>query len=287
MTVASTTNKVSYSGSAVRVLPYNFRIFEDSDLQVWKVTADGASTLLTLNIDYTVSGAGETSGGNVTLATDPLTTDTIVIKRELPYTQGLDYQPLDAFPAESHEEGLDRGVMLAQQIKEELGRAIKAPVTAPEGADYTLPNPSPNAMICWDSAGTGLENQDVGDLSGAIASAQAAQAAAELAEANAEAAETNAVAAETGAEAAEASVETWGAYIQAQIAVVNGLVNVTQYYDPWLAFRMAPNADASSLVFPADLGGVTYSEPFETEQVAANRYDLARGSANIDLGGLV
>ena len=128
MTVSSTTVKNSYSGnSSTTVFAYSFKIFADSDLQVIIRSSTGTETTKSLTTHYTVSGAGDASGGNVTFTSGntPATGETVVIRRAVPQTQAIDYIANDPFPAESHEEGLDRATMTTQQVQEELNRSIK------------------------------------------------------------------------------------------------------------------------------------------------------------------
>jgi hypothetical protein len=128
MTVSSTTVKNSYSGnSSTTVFAYTFKIFADTDLQVIIRSSTGTETTKTLTTHYTVSGAGDASGGNVTFTSGntPATGETVVIRRGVPQTQAIDYIANDPFPAESHEEGLDRATMTTQQVQEELNRSIK------------------------------------------------------------------------------------------------------------------------------------------------------------------
>ena len=128
MTVSSTTVKNSYSGnSSTTVFAYTFKIFADTDLQVIIRSSTGTETTKTLTTHYTVSGAGDASGGNVTFTSGntPATGETVVIRRGVPQTQAIDYIANDPFPAESHEEGLDRATMTTQQMQEELDRSFK------------------------------------------------------------------------------------------------------------------------------------------------------------------
>ena len=132
MTVSSTTNKVSYSGNgSTTVFAYTFKIFADADLKVFIRSSAGVETLKTLTTHYTVSNAGNASGGNVTFTTGntPASGETVVIQRELALTQGTDYVENDPFPAESHEDALARLTFITQQQQEEIDRAIKASVT--------------------------------------------------------------------------------------------------------------------------------------------------------------
>ena len=118
MTVSSSTSSVSYSGNgATTGFSYTFKIFDDSDLVVsLKDNATGVSTTQTLTTDYTVSGAGTNSGGRVTFVTAPASGKTVIIRRELPFTQETDYVENDPFPAQAHEDALDKLTMLTQQI---------------------------------------------------------------------------------------------------------------------------------------------------------------------------
>ena len=47
----------------------------------------------------------------------PAATNEVIIQRKLALTQGTDYVANDPFPAESHEEALDRLTFITQQIR--------------------------------------------------------------------------------------------------------------------------------------------------------------------------
>ena len=128
MTISSTTVKNSYSGDgSTAAFNYTFKIFADSDLQVIIRSSTGVETVKTITTHYTVSGAGDANGGSVTFTSGniPASGETVVLRRAVPQTQAIDYIANDPFPAESHEEGLDRSMMTIQQIQEELDRTIK------------------------------------------------------------------------------------------------------------------------------------------------------------------
>jgi hypothetical protein len=80
-----------------------------------------------LTTHYTITGAGSASGGSVifTAGNIPASGETVVLRRAVPQTQAIDYIANDPFPAESHEEGLDRAMMTLQQVQEEVTRSIK------------------------------------------------------------------------------------------------------------------------------------------------------------------
>jgi hypothetical protein len=132
MTVSTTTNRASYSGNgSTTAFAYGFKIFADADLTVIIRSSAGVETTKTLTTHYTVSGAGTDSGGNVTFTTGnvPASGETVVILRKLTLTQGTDYVANDPFPAESHEDALDRLTMITQQLDEAVGRSLKVSQT--------------------------------------------------------------------------------------------------------------------------------------------------------------
>ncbi|MHA2265802.1 MAG: hypothetical protein ACXAEN_25710 [Candidatus Thorarchaeota archaeon] len=143
MTVESETQKVEYDGTGENTaLTVPFIFYESSDLVVTqRITATGVGTVMTETTDYTVTG-GSGSEGTVTPvdgATDFPTTVTWTIKRELPLTQEIDYIESGAFRAESHEEGLDRAVMLAQQLLAAHTRMLRIPDGDDINLDMELP----------------------------------------------------------------------------------------------------------------------------------------------------
>ncbi len=174
MTVSSTTVKNSYSGnSSTTVFAYSFKIFADSDLQVIIRSSTGAETTKTLTTHYTVSGAGDASGGNVTFTSGntPATGETVVIRRGVPQTQAIDYIANDPFPAESHEEGLDRATMTTQQVQEELDRSIKLSRTnTMTSTEFSVgATDRANKILAFDSSGEISVTQELGTYKGTSA----------------------------------------------------------------------------------------------------------------------
>jgi hypothetical protein len=156
MTISSTTTKVSYAGNgSTTVFAYTFKIFEAADLEVIVRSSTGTETTKTLTTHYTVSGAGSDGGGSVTFVTAPASGETVVIRRNLALTQGTDYVENDPFPADSHEDALDRLTMISQGIQEELTRSLRIPVTDPTSIDMTLPGSATRATkaLGFDSVG--------------------------------------------------------------------------------------------------------------------------------------
>ena len=174
MTVSSTTVKNSYSGNgSTTQFAYGYKIFADTDLIVIIRSAAGTETVKTLTTHYTVAGAGDASGGSITFTTGntPASGETIVIIREVPQTQAIDYIANDPFPAESHEEGLDRATMTTQQVQEELNRSIKLSRTnTMTSTEFTVgATDRANKILAFDSSGELSVTQELGTFKGTSA----------------------------------------------------------------------------------------------------------------------
>ena len=171
MTISSTTVKNSYSGDgSTDQFNYTFKIFADSDLQVIIRSAAGTETVKTITTHYTVAGAGNANGGSITFTGGniPTSTETVVLRRAVPQTQAIDYIANDPFPAESHEEGLDRATMTTQQIQEELNRSIKLSRTnTMTSTEFTVgATERANKILAFDSAGEISVTQELGTYQG-------------------------------------------------------------------------------------------------------------------------
>ena len=171
MTVSSTTVKNSYSGNgSTTQFAYGFKIFADSDLIVIIRSSTGTETVKTLTTHYTVAGAGDASGGSITFTSGntPASGETVVIIREVPQTQAIDYIANDPFPAESHEEGLDRATMTTQQVQEELDRSIKLSRTnTMTSTEFTVgASDRANKVLAFDSSGELSVTQELGTFKG-------------------------------------------------------------------------------------------------------------------------
>ena len=159
MTVSNLETRKRYNGTGgLLIFPYTWKIYAATDLNVWLTDLNGIHVQQTLNVDYTVSGVGVTSGGNVTFVVAPAATSFVTISCDLPLTQETDYVELDAFPAQSHEDALDRLVKISQQL---YGAFWRVPLL-PEASPVTsLPLPENltglPTYLRWNAGGTALE----------------------------------------------------------------------------------------------------------------------------------
>jgi hypothetical protein len=171
MTVSSTTVKNSYSGNGSNdTFVYGFKIFANTDIQVIIRSSTGTETTKTITTHYTVTGVGDASGGNVVFTTGniPTASETVVLIRNVPQTQAIDYIANDPFPAETHEEGLDRATMTTQQVQEELDRSIKLSRTnTMTSTEFTVgATDRANKVLSFDSTGELSVTQELGTFKG-------------------------------------------------------------------------------------------------------------------------
>ena len=169
MTVSSSTSRVSYNGNgSTTVFAYTFKVFDQDDLTVIIRSAHGTETVKTITTHYTVSGVGNSGGGNVTMLTAPATGETLVILREQDLIQELDIVPNDPFPADSVEAALDKLTFMVQQHEETLGRTIKASRTNTiTGSEFTISAANrANKLFAFDSSGNLSIAQELGTYRG-------------------------------------------------------------------------------------------------------------------------
>lgn len=159
MTVASATARSGpYAGNgSTTVFAYTFRILDETHLRLVLANAAGVESVLVLTTHYSVSGVGSSGGGNVTMATAPVTGETLTIVRDVPFTQETDYQNQGAYYAETVEDAIDLLTMTDQQLSERMGRSVTLPV-ASTTTDLTFPTPTAGTLIGWDAAGAALAN---------------------------------------------------------------------------------------------------------------------------------
>ena len=166
MSIATNVSSVSYTGNGTTVyFPFTGKFLSASDLRV-SVTTSGVEVVKTINTHYTVTGAGEDSGGNVTFLTAPASGTTVTIQRNTTFTQPTKLVNNGVFDAEVIEDALDRVTLLAQQVKEQADRAVRMPVNE-ASITSELPSASTraNTLQGYDASGNPVFHAfDVGSL---------------------------------------------------------------------------------------------------------------------------
>ena len=171
MTVSTTIIKNSHNGNGSTTnFAYQFKILQDSDLTVIIRSSTGTETTKSLSTHYTVAGAGDASGGSITFTSGntPANGETVVIRRNVPQTQAIDYIANDPFPAETNEEGLDRSTMIAQQVSEATDRSIKLSRTnTMTSTEFTVgATDRANKILAFDGSGEISVTQELGSFKG-------------------------------------------------------------------------------------------------------------------------
>lgn len=215
MSITNEISKMVYSmDGTTTTFPFPYPFYAATDLVVTRyTTATGATSVLTLNVDYTIDGtAPYPSGANVEVDDAESSDYKLVIQRIEPLNQLTTYPESGAFPSKTHEYCLDKLVLIAQQLQEMISRAILNNISSSTG--FTLPEPQAGYILGWNATADALTNYAGYDAAvascAAYASAAAASAATALgasaaASASASAAALSAAAANASAAAAYAS----------------------------------------------------------------------------------
>lgn len=150
MSVQSQTPYNSYTANgATTVFPYTFLLLEAGDLTV---TVDGV--VKTLTTDYTISGLGTPSGGNVTFLSAPANGAKVLLSRLLTIQRLTDYQDNGDLFAETLNQDLDRIWLALQQLQQNDIRALKLPYdTATDQAVSEEAADRIGKLITFDSSG--------------------------------------------------------------------------------------------------------------------------------------
>lgn len=154
MTQAAVTTWVKYiANGSQMVFAYPWKIAEASELEVY------VNDLLSTN--YTVSGVGSASGGNVTFLVAPPADAGLFIRRDTPETQETDYINNDPFGAETHEAALDKLTRMVQDIREDLSRRPALTTAVSNSLRHLTFPQGASKVIGWNSLGTGLQTYDL------------------------------------------------------------------------------------------------------------------------------
>lgn len=170
MTVQATTSRADYTGNgSTTAFTVPFYFLDNTHVTVYlTVIATGATTTLVLGTDYTLTGAGVSSGGTVTMTVAPTSAQKLSVLRSVPLTQLIHYVPNDPFPAATHEQALDQLTMEVQQVNETLARSIKLSSTnTMTSTEFTVTAANrANKVLGFDSTGELSVTQELGTWQG-------------------------------------------------------------------------------------------------------------------------
>ena len=149
------------SGQTVFSVPFEF--FSNADLKVYI-----GETLKTLTTHYTVTGAGVTGGGSITLTSGATAGQIVTIVRDIPVSRVTDFPLSGPFVVDDLNTELDRLTAIAQQLETKLTRTVRLD-------DFDLPNtfqvlPSKTSragkIMAFDSNGNVTVGEDIGNWRG-------------------------------------------------------------------------------------------------------------------------
>jgi len=149
------------SGQTVFSVPFEF--FSNADLKVYI-----GETLKTLTTHYTVTGAGVTGGGSITLTSGATAGQVVTIVRDIPVSRVTDFPLSGPFVVDDLNTELDRLTAIAQQLETKLTRTVRLD-------DFDLPNtfqvlPSKTSragkIMAFDTNGNVTVGEDIGNWRG-------------------------------------------------------------------------------------------------------------------------
>lgn len=181
MSISNVVVKQKYTGDTTTVaFPIPFA-FIPGELSVIKVAMYDSVTKdpITPVPSYTLTPAGDTPTA-VTFAAAPAATETIMVYRELPLTQVVDYIQNGSFLAESHEKGLDRIVLMVQQLADKGARSLQINMFDEGVVDVEIPPAIPDGVIGFNATGDALKVWANGEFIGPAGEINSVSVAGEL-----------------------------------------------------------------------------------------------------------
>ena len=177
MTVSNQTARTGpYNGNgSTTVFAYDFRILDQTHIVVTLKNAANVETVQTLTTNYTVSGVGATTGGNITMGVAPASGEQLTFSRSIPQTQEVDLANRGGVQPEILESAYDKLTQLSQDKVELLNRMPRFPVSSALTAVELPLTLTANTSLIVNAAGTGYTN---GPTSSQISAAETEAAAA-------------------------------------------------------------------------------------------------------------
>ncbi|MBY0332750.1 MAG: hydrolase [Acetobacteraceae bacterium] len=140
--------RVQYAADGVQTaFPYPFPIFEPDDLEV-------RFGNLVQRAGFVIAGAGDSDGGIVTFASAPAPGMLVTLRRNLVVARTSDFQENGILRARTLNDELDYQVAALQEVKEELGTAIRLdPSEVGTLTALPLRAARANRLLAFDSVG--------------------------------------------------------------------------------------------------------------------------------------
>jgi hypothetical protein len=133
MTVAALPSKIDFLENGVTTafaVPFRFLA---GTIAATRVLADGTVVALASGVDFSTSGGETDAGGTLTLTGASVSGATLRLRRVTPRAQGATYNDNDRFPAESHEQALDRAMLVDQEQDDKIADTAQRALLVPDG----------------------------------------------------------------------------------------------------------------------------------------------------------
>ena len=163
ITISDTSPRIQYTAtSSQTTFSVPFEFFNNADLVVVK-TASGTDTTLSYNASpssatqYSVTGAGTSGGGSITLGGGATAGDVYTIYRDLAIARTTDFSASGSFPVETLNTELDKIIAMAQQLERDLKFSPRAASTTANTYNITFPDLVADKILSVNSSGNGLE----------------------------------------------------------------------------------------------------------------------------------
>ena len=165
MTVAVDRNRKELNANGTLTsFDFDFAYSAADQIKVYVVDTNDNASLKSLNSDYTLS-ATSGSSGTVNFGSAPANTTKVLILRQAPFTQGVDYQNNDALDAETLEGAFDKLTFQTQQLKAQVERSVRFDETL-TGTNDPIINIAPTTragkLLSFDANGAFTVSQEVG-----------------------------------------------------------------------------------------------------------------------------
>ena len=163
ITISDTSPRIQYTAtSSQTTFSVPFEFFNNADLVVVK-TASGTDTTLSYNASpssatqYSVTGAGTSGGGSITLGGGATAGHVYTIYRDLAIARTTDFSASGSFPVETLNTELDKIIAMAQQLERDLKFSPRAASTTANTYNITFPDLVADKILSVNSSGNGLE----------------------------------------------------------------------------------------------------------------------------------
>lgn len=183
MSVTNESSKVGYTASGNSSYPIPFFFTDNTHIKLYINDVE-----MDYNTHYTVTGANNESGGELTIIGTPPASGVVTILRDIPLKQENTFNEGGPNSAKTNERMFDKLTLITQQLNEKISRTLKLGVSSLMNPE--LPSVlNPGRTLLVNEAGDGFTEgplaTEVSNAQGYATAALASQQAAALSETNA------------------------------------------------------------------------------------------------------